>query len=305
MLKKLSGYSLALIGLTVLFASCKKDYESAQTIDSAKLSTYIAKNNLTQMVADPAKTGYYYQILTPGTGNNYAVTDSVLYNAEAKGLDNGTVYLSTPTYANLGSFVAYTNGVAGTSTISGIAIPALVDVLKLLKPGGSARILLPSYLAWGKNGSGPIPSNENIDITITTYADKNQTALDERLIQEFIATKGLTGMIRDPSGVYYNINPAGSGDLAIDKYSTINATYTLRFTDGTVLETAADQSFSLAGTIQAWQDVIPGKLKKGGKMRMLIPSGKAYGTSGSSTGSIPANSILDYDVEITGVTAPF
>jgi len=304
MLKKLSGYSLALIGLTVLFSSCKKDYESAQTIDSAKLSAYIAKNNLTQMVEDPAKTGYYYQILTPGTGDNFKVTDSVLYNAEAKGLENGTVYLSTPPYANLGSFVAYTNGVAGTSTISGIAIPSLVDVLKLLKPGGSARILLPSYLAWGKNGSGPIPSNENIDITITTFADKNQAALDERLIKEFIAAKGLT-MIRDASGVYYSISPLGTGTDVIDKYSTINATYTLRFTNGTVLETGTDQSFSLAGTIQAWRDVIPGKLKKGEKMRMVIPSGKAYGTSGSSTGSIPANAILDYDVEITGITAPF
>lgn len=301
MLKKLSGYTLALIGLTVLFASCKKDYESAQTIDSTKIKAYIAANNLTTMVEDSAKTGYYYQILTPGTGDTYKLTDSVLYSAEAKGLENGTVYIAKPDFYNLGTFVAYTGGVSATSTRTGLSIPALTDVIKKLKPGGSARILLPSYLAWGRNGSDNIPPNENIDITVTTYADKSQTALDDRLIAEFISTKGLT-MTKDPSGVYYSISAVGSGTYPITKYSTFNATYTGRYKDGTVFDSNTDLSFTLSATIQGWIDVLPGKLEKGGKMRMIIPSRLAYGTTGN--GSVPANAILDFDIEITSVTAP-
>lgn len=308
MLKKLPLYTLALIGLTVFFASCKKDYESAQTIDSTKIKAYIAANNLTTMVEDSAKTGYYYQIVTPGTGDNYKLTDSVLYSAEAKGLENGTVYIAKPGYYNLGTLVAYTGGVSATTGTTALAIPAILDVMKKLKPGGSARILLPSYLAWGRNGSVSVPSNENIDITVTTFADKNQAALDDRLLAEFVATKGLT-MTKDPSGVYYNISAAGSGTYPITKYSEITSSYTGRYLDGTVFDSNTAATFSMIpgssnGIISGIQNLLPGKLEKDGKVRILIPSRLGYGTSGSGTGGVPGNTVLDFDFEVTSVAAP-
>ena len=295
MLKHLSRYTFALIGLTILFGSCKKEYESIQSVDAQKIKDYIKANNITA-VEDPDKTGFYYQII-PGIGTDtakYKYTDSVLYNGVVKSLANGSTYLTTSSVANLGTLVGYTEKFTASLTI-----PAIRTVLTKMKRGDAVRIFLPSYLAFGKNGSGDIPSNENIDLVITTYADKNQTALDERLIQKFITDKGLTGMTRDGSGVYYSVSAAGTRPDSTTNFSTITTTYTGRLIDGTVFDSNTDVSFSLSpgSVIDGWTKTIPGKIGVGGKMRMLIPSALGYKTTGS--GTISPNSILDFDIEIT------
>ena len=304
MFKKLPKYILALIGLTILFTSCKKEYESIQSVDSKKITDFIVANNLTNlMVEDSAKTGYYYQILSQGTGAQLKTTDSVLYNGVLTGLDNRTVYgnSATPGNVNLGTLVGYTNA------LNGVTITAIRDVMLKLKRGGIARILLPSHLAYGKNGSGDIPSNQNMDITITTYADTTQAQRDDRLISEFVASKGLS-MIKDPSGVYYSISAVGSGTYPITVNSTVSANYTGRYIDGTVFQSstdAVDFNFSpVEGNlgVSGWRYVMPGKVEKDGKIRMIIPSRLAYGTTGSGgTGGVPANAILDFDVVVVSV----
>ncbi|AMQ01519.1 Peptidyl-prolyl cis-trans isomerase [Pedobacter cryoconitis] len=305
MLKKLSQFTLALIGLTVLFSSCKKTYDSIQVVDGKKIQDYITANKLT-VIEDSLKTGYYYQILNPGTGTAvYSTSDSVLYNVSVKGLENGTVYWASSFNGNFGTLGGYTNVLApvDNTIFTTIGINALRDVILKLKPGGSARILLPSYLAYGKNGIATIPSNENIDLTVTTVPEKSQTALDDRIINDIIKKNSLT-MIKDPSRVYYSISTPGTGTDKISLTSTIVANYTLRFADGTVSQTNVDGSFSavLASLgVKGWGDVIPGKLTKGGKIRLLIPSDRGYGTVGIPP-NLPRNAVLDFDIEIVSVT---
>jgi FKBP-type peptidyl-prolyl cis-trans isomerase FkpA len=294
MLKKLSQYTIALVGLTVLFSSCKKDYPSIQSVDSEKIQAYIAKNNLT-VLEDPDKTGYFYQILTPGTGELYQNADSVLYNGIVKSLENGTTYLTTSTNGNLGTFVGYTN------SLNGASIPAIRKVITQLRRGGTARILLPSYLAFGKNGVSNIPSNENIDLYINTYPEKTQWQLDDRLITQFIAKNSLT-MQKDPSRVYYAVSTPGTGTDAITESSTITAKYTGRYLDGTVFDSSTDGTYvSLLGSlIPGWVKTIPGRITSGGKIRLIIPSDLAYG--GNTSTGIVGNACLDFDIEITAVT---
>jgi FKBP-type peptidyl-prolyl cis-trans isomerase FkpA len=298
MLKKLSGYILALAGLTVIFTSCKKDYESIQNVDSGKITDFIAKNNLTGMMLDSAKTGYYYQIVTQGTGAALLKnSDTILYTGSFKGMENGIGYFATASYYNLNTFVGYTNSISYNSVV--YSVPAIREVMLKMKRGGTARILLPSYLAFGRNGAGEIPSNENLDLTITTFPDSTQAQLDDRLIQAFVTSKGLN-MTKDPSGVWYSVSVPGTGDVPIAINSTIQAAYTGRFTDGTVFDSNTDASFIVSETIGGWGKVIPGRLRKGGKMRMIIPSRLAYGQSGR--GTVPGNAILDFDLEVLSIT---
>lgn len=304
MLKKLSQFTLALIGLTVLFSSCKKTYDSIQVVDGKKIEDYIKANNLT-VTPDSLKTGYYYQILNPGTGTAlYSTSDSVLYNVSVKGLENGTVYWASSLNGNLGTLGGYTNVLApvDNTVFSTIGVTALRDVILRLKPGGSARILLPSYLAYGKNGVGTIPSNENIDLTVTTAPEKSQVALDDRIINDIIKKNSLT-MIKDPSRVYYSISTPGTGTDKISLSSTLIANYTLRFADGSVFASSLDGTYSttLSTLIKGWSDIIPGKLTKGGKIRLLIPSDRGYGPLGNAP-TLPRNAVLDYDIEIVSVT---
>ncbi|WP_052496341.1 FKBP-type peptidyl-prolyl cis-trans isomerase [Pedobacter lusitanus] len=301
MLKKFSQFTFALIGLTVLFSSCKKDYESIQVVDGKKIQDYITANKLT-VTEDPLKSGYFYQILTQGTGTaNYVTSDTVLYNVSVKGLENGTLYWASPLQANRATLGGYMNGLVASNTVYGaISVPAIRDVVLQLKPGGSARILLPSYLAYGKNGIANIASNENIDLNITTFPEKSQAVLDDRLINEFIKKNSLT-MTKDRTRTYFSISAPGTGTDAITLNSTLTINYTGRYLDGTVFDSNVAGTYvtTLSTLIQGWKNVIPGKLTKGGKIRLLIPSDQAYGLAGF--GSVPANATLDFDIEIVNV----
>lgn len=83
---------------------------------------------------------------------------------------------------------------------------------------------------------------------------------------------------------------------------TVNYTGALA-KDGTIFESSLDSgqpaTFGLGQVIKGWSEGIPG-MKVGGKRRLVIPSGLAYGESGSGS-SIPPNSDLVFDVELLGI----
>lgn len=298
MLKKLSSYTFLLLGLIVLLNSCKKDYQTVESIDDSKIEEYLAKNNV-QAVKDPKGTGYYYQLTTQGTGEVYKNTDSVLYTVTVKSLLNGTVYYSTPTYTNLGTYVGY------SSQLLGLNIKAIQAVLIQLKAGGTARIILPSNLAFGKNGfeTLKVPSNEIIDITIKTYAEK-QSVLDDNNIKAFLTANNLTSAIKDASGVYYVQTTAGTGTEPISLSSALTTTYTGRTLDGVAFDSGTDVVFTLGSTVSGWS--VLKNFKQGAVVRIIIPSVLAYGSAGNrdvQTGTlvIPGNACLDFDITITKV----
>lgn len=296
---KLSLFVLLLA--TTIFSSCKKEYESAQTVDDAAIKSYISKNNLTEMTPDPDKTGFYYQVTNPTDGILFLNKDSVLYDVTVKSLTNGTTYLQSPVNGNLGTYVGYLNGFFQSSLSTTITynIPALRTAVLGLKPGGTARVLLPSYLGFGRNGAGPIPSNENLDFIIKTYPYRKQWLFDDAKIQSYLTGKNLTA-IKDLSRVYYIVGTEGTGTDVITNESTLIIKYTGRFLDGTSFDSSTDGTFSttLNGVIAGWGLLT--KFKAGTKVRLFIPSDLAYGTGGR--GSVPPNAILDFDIEIVKVT---
>ena len=306
MLKRISSYAFVLMGL-ILFNSCKKEYESIQSIDDRKLEDYFAKNSIAAL-KDPKGTGFYYQIITPGTGELFLNTDSVLYTISMKSLFNGTTYYTTPTSGNFGNKVGYTSqlqiAAPNANYVNGVftSFPPISTAIRALRPGGSAKLYLPSYLAFGKNGEAAInvPSNDVIEISITTFAEKSQAALDEQRIQTFLASKGITNALRDVTGVYYVVTQIGTGTEPIDLSSSVTFNYTGRLLNGTVFETNTAGTFvnTLATSIPGWQ--ILTRYKKGTKIRLIIPSTRAYGNSVKSD-VIWANTPLDFDVEIVEV----
>lgn len=299
---KLGLFTLLLA--TVIFSSCKKDYESIESIDDTAIKSYISKNNLTEMKPDPDKTGFYYQVTNPTDGTFFLNSDSVFYDVTVKSMETGNTYLQSPVNANLGTYVGYLNNFFQSSLSTSITfnIPALRTAVLGLKPGGTARVLLPSYLGFGKNGIGPIPSNENLDFIIKTYPFRKQWLLDDDKIKNFLTAKGLTASAtKDPSRIYYIVNTVGTGDLINDIESTVVIKYTGRLLDGTSFDSSTDGTFSttLKGLIEGWQIMIP-KFKVGTKFRMFIPSDLGYVTRGN--GAIPPNAVLDFDIEIVSVT---
>jgi FKBP-type peptidyl-prolyl cis-trans isomerase FkpA len=282
MRKKLTIYSFALLGILVLLNSCKKEYESIESIDEAKIQAYIKQNNLT-MIKDPS--GFYYQVVTQGTGDQLQNKDSVFYDFNIKAL-SGELYQPTLANSNAGTYLGYI-----TPTPYRLA-------LTNLKRGGSVKVIFPSYLAFGKNGNGNIPSNEVLISEISTYPQKTQWEIDDNRIVTFLAAKGITAT-KDPSRVYYQVLTPGTGSDVIDLNSTLVVKYTGRLLDGTVFDTSSSFNTTLSGVILGWAKVIP-LFKSGAKIRLFIPSDLAYSVGGN--GAVPANAVLDFDIEIVSVT---
>lgn len=301
MIKKLSLYTIALLATIVIFSSCKKEYESVQSIDDTKLADYFAKNNI-NAIADSAKTGYFYVPTQPAgstDANNYKLTDSVRYRITVQAFSNGAVFAATPTYRNEGQRVGTPFGFFSKS------VPAITQVLKKLNPGASVKIYLPSYLAFGRNGlpSVGIASNEIIVVSITTYKEK-QAVLDDTLIQAYLTANSITNAVKDPSGVYLQTTTAGTGTEVINLNSLVNFSYVLKSLDGGLNQDASMTAMPKK-LIPAFRIMLP-KFSKGSKVRMFIPSGLAYGnalvTDPNGGESIPPNSNLDYSVEVLEVT---
>jgi FKBP-type peptidyl-prolyl cis-trans isomerase FkpA len=296
MIRKITAaYTLALMGLMVVLGSCKKEYEAIETTDDAVIQQYIKSNNIT---ATKDTSGFYYQVMSQGdTGEFFKSSDSVFYHVAVKSLTNGTVYYTDPVTSNLATYVGY------ASKLVTINVPAIRVAMLALKPGGVARILLPSYLAFGRNGLTDInvPPNEVIDLIVTTLPERTQAAVDDRVIREFIAAKNITGMVKHPSGVYYAISAPGAGGQVIGLGSSLTANYTGKTLDGVTFDSSNDGTavLPLSRMIGGWQEVLP-LVKKGGKVRMLIPSPLAYGKRGTEAGTL-ANTVLDFEVEVLDV----
>jgi peptidylprolyl isomerase len=95
----------------------------------------------------------------------------------------------------------------------------------------------------------------------------------------------------------------GTGDTVKDG-DTITAHYTgALVNDGTIFQSSHDfgqpATFGLNQVIQGWTVGVPG-MKVGGKRRLIIPSGMAYGSRRVSA-NIPPNSDLVFDIELVAI----
>lgn len=281
-MRKITTYTLALLGMMILFNSCKKEYESIERIDDAKIQAYIKKNNLT-MTKDPS--GFYFQTITQGTGAPMLNKDSVLYNLSISSL-TGENYYATKAYYNEGTYLGYLSPEAYRTALAGV------------NRGSKVRVILPSYLAYGKNGTGVVPSNEVIISDIATDILPTQWQIDDKRIVDFLAAKGLAAT-KSPLRVYYIPITRGKGET-VDISSTIVVKYTGRTLNGTVFDTSGENTISspLVSLIKGWEVLLG--MQKGAKVRIFVPSDLGYGLTAQA--NIPASSVLDFDIELVDVT---
>lgn len=122
-------------------------------------------------------------------------------------------------------------------------------------------------------------------------------AADKKIIQDYIKANNLDADSTS-SGLYYVIDVPGSGDFP-NQYSDVKVRYKGYFTDGGVFdESTSGIRFNLSQVIAGWTEGIP-KFKEGGSGILLIPSHLGYGSQ--ETGSIPANSVLIFDIKLDEV----
>ncbi len=118
-------------------------------------------------------------------------------------------------------------------------------------------------------------------------------------LEAYLSGAGITTAIKYCSGMYYQIISTGS-DKAPSICSYVSVNYKGTLTNGTVFDqtSGTPAGFQLAILIESWKQGIL-LIKKGGKIRLYVPPSLGYGTAQSA--SIPANSILIFDIELVDI----
>jgi FKBP-type peptidyl-prolyl cis-trans isomerase len=292
---------LWLLTASLLTTACKKDDEPTTdytAVDDAAIKKYLADNSIT--TAQKQTSGLYYIPVTTNTSAPQPTANqvvSILYTGQ---LLDGTVFDATSQRDNTPlSFVLGVNRI----------IPGLEQGISLMHKGDKAVFLIPSGLAYGTSGAAPgIPANAVIRFEVElTDINTSFANPDDDLITRYLAKNKITTAQKQASGLYFvptTSNPAGA-PIAAGK--TVSVLYTGKLLNGTVFDATSQRNNApftfVVGAMP--KQVIPGfdegisLMRKGEKATLLIPSALAYGSSGS--GTIPANSVITFDVEVVDV----
>lgn len=131
-------------------------------------------------------------------------------------------------------------------------------------------------------------------------SELEQTAIDDSIINQYLDLHPNINATKHSSGLYYQIIRSGSGPRPT-LASNVTVRYKGYLTSGNVFDqtTSADGiSFALANLIEGWKIGIP-LVKRGGRIKLLVPSKLGYGSR--ATGSIPAHSVLIFEIDLVNV----
>jgi FKBP-type peptidyl-prolyl cis-trans isomerase FkpA len=123
------------------------------------------------------------------------------------------------------------------------------------------------------------------------------TEIDKKIIQDYIIANGLDADSTS-SGLYYVIEKPGNGKTP-NQYSDVRIRYKGYLVSGEVFDEATSAiTLNLSRVIAGWTEGLQ-YYKEGGSGTLLIPSRLGYGSR--ETGSIPANSVLLFDIQLDEV----
>jgi FKBP-type peptidyl-prolyl cis-trans isomerase FkpA len=146
-----------------------------------------------------------------------------------------------------------------------------------------------------------------------SVAEKAQAVIDDKIIADYLKNNpGLNATRIDTTGVYYIVKQPGSGNALFTNSTLVTVGDTGRIlTTGKIFAETNDfhPSYPLGSVIKGWQLGIP-QIKKGGIVRLLIPSRYAFGPNaqpllGNSLelpNGLPASSVLDFDIQLYDIT---
>lgn len=122
----------------------QEDTEKQKPLDDQKIKDFLAKNKINN--AKRTDTGLYYVVKSAGNGAAVGQGDMVSVHYKGTLMENGTQFDASKPDQPL-----------QYSAKLGQMIPGFDEGVAFLKEGGKADLYLPSHLAYGGMGQGPIP----------------------------------------------------------------------------------------------------------------------------------------------------
>jgi FKBP-type peptidyl-prolyl cis-trans isomerase FkpA len=113
-------------------------------------------------------------------------------------------------------------------------------------------------------------------------------------LQAYLSANAISA-VADSRGFFYIIHRDGDANRHPTVCSKIRISYTGRLTNGQQFDASASHDFVLGNLILGWQEGLP-LIGEGGSITLYLPPSLGYGSQAS--GSIPANSILVFTIEL-------
>ena len=143
--EKAMGYDEAKQVVTEFFTNLER--ESAA--NNERIGKEFLAENAKQEGVKTTASGLQYLVVKEGTGAQPGANDVVTVHYTGKLID-GTVFDSSVERGEPATFAV------------GQVIPGWVEGLQLMREGGAMRLFIPSNLAYGPHGTGPIQPNSTL-----------------------------------------------------------------------------------------------------------------------------------------------
>lgn len=290
-------YLLVAAGFSLGLQGCLPDSPKADEnlISQVKqIDDYLQASAAQDVIYDQA-SGIRFQVFHYGDGPVPSSTQAV------EGTFDGSLFNSS------GVFTPFASGDVDDN-LADITPDGLRYIYSVILEGSSARIYLPSNYGYGENGTTGVPGNSilvydvNLQKVEMTTIQENQFKTDTAKIGDYIR-EFQPGFVKKRSGIYFKQTEAGTG-IPPNPYDVVTMKYTLRILGengpGDKIEdnTLTDMPiFQLINGMKIGLQLI----QKGGKATIYMPSYLGYGAA--KNGSIPANSILIFDIELVSIAA--
>lgn len=270
------------------------------------LKQYLEANNIT---VEPESSGLYYIPSAEGGGTSPGINDWVVIRYTAR-LINDRIFDTTD------ESTAVSNNIYSSSVLYGdkrmeiqqMGLMGVREGLSLMKEGGQATLIIPSFIGYGSEGMGSVPGYTTLvyDIELVKVISDAE-AYEQQMIDEYIAgyadSAHLTVEKRE-SGMYYIEVLEGTGEGFNDESEKASVYYTGALTDGRVFDSNIGGNpfiFDLGGneTIPGFEEGVK-LLKLEGRSRIVLPSSIAYGEEGSGD-KIPGYTPLVFDLRLVDI----
>lgn len=272
------------------------------------LEEYIQENGIT---VEPTSSGLYFIEETTGDGNSPDEGDYVLINYSLYMIENDQLVFST--YQDLAQLEEIFDDrvLYGPYKIEvGQNLPGLDEGLSLMREGGEASLLLPSYLGYGDSEKGPVGpySPLRIDVELIEVIEDPAEAEYEKMMKFLNTREYPTDTTKE--GIYYIETESGETDVSVEFGDYVGFEITGKLLDGRIFYQSSDLIHEL-GTDAS--DVPMGLnygltyMQEGSSAIIVVPYYYGYGELGYTYYNgyvktpIPPYSTLVYEVTLNKI----
>lgn len=182
-----------------------------------------------------------------------------------------------------------------------MVIPGWDEGIAMLQVGDTARLIIPSDLAYGEAGRPGIPPNATLifDVQLIDISEGAPDAPAEVDSSDY--------EISDTGLQYYDLETGDGPALEVGQVATVH--YTVWLEDGTYIDSSLDRGQPMqmlvggGQNIAGWEEGVM-SMHVGGQRQIIIPSELAFGEEGAGQGLIPPNAGLVLELEVLDAQSP-